>query len=55
MLQAMDDVLLLSMLVKGTSPSAIRIAQEKAAAEAEKRAQEKSREKVQHWLAAPPQ
>ncbi|KAF8433703.1 hypothetical protein L210DRAFT_3411547 [Boletus edulis BED1] len=50
LLEAMDDVLLLSMLLKGTAPQSIAAERERRHKEEELRSQEKSREKVQQWL-----
>ncbi|KAF8136158.1 hypothetical protein EV363DRAFT_1542522 [Boletus edulis] len=50
LLKAMDDVLLLSMLLKGTTPQSIAAQRERRHKEEELRCQEQSREKVQQWL-----
>ncbi|KAG6373280.1 hypothetical protein JVT61DRAFT_6907 [Boletus reticuloceps] len=50
LLQAMDDVLLLGMLLKGTTPQSIAAERERRREEEELRSQEQSREKVQQWL-----
>ncbi|KAG6369590.1 hypothetical protein JVT61DRAFT_14250 [Boletus reticuloceps] len=46
----MDDVLLLGMLLKGTTPQSIAAERERRREEEELRSQEQSREKVQQWL-----
>ncbi|KAF8427180.1 hypothetical protein L210DRAFT_546350 [Boletus edulis BED1] len=50
LLEAMDDVLLLSMLLKGTTPQSVAAEWERRHKEEELRSQEQSREKVQQWL-----
>ncbi|KAF8122435.1 hypothetical protein EV363DRAFT_1554526 [Boletus edulis] len=50
LLEAMDDILLLSMLLKGTTPQSIAAERERRHKEEELRSQEQSREKVQQWL-----
>ncbi|KAF8433695.1 hypothetical protein L210DRAFT_3555865 [Boletus edulis BED1] len=50
LLQAMDDVLLLGMLLKGTTPQSIAAERERRREGEELRSQEQSREKVQQWL-----
>lgn len=49
-LEAMDDVLLLSTLLKGTTPQSMAAEWEKQDKEKELHSQEHSREKVQQWL-----
>jgi hypothetical protein len=50
MLRAMDDVLLLSRLLKGQSPQSIAAEQQRQEEAADLRAMEASRAKVQQWM-----
>ena len=50
MLQAMDDIMVLSMLLKGITPEAMAAERERQQEEAELRAQEASRVKVLEWM-----
>jgi hypothetical protein len=50
MLRAMDDVLLLSRLLKGQSPQSIAAEQQRQEDAADLRAMEASRAKVQQWM-----
>jgi hypothetical protein len=54
MFRAMDDVLLLSMLVKGTTPELVAAERQKREEAEELRAQEASRAKVQEWIQSSP-
>ncbi|KAF8341157.1 hypothetical protein F5887DRAFT_1062495 [Amanita rubescens] len=55
MLRAMDDVLMLSMLLKGTTPELMATERQKREEEEELRAKEASRVKVQQWMQSSPQ
>jgi hypothetical protein len=50
MLQAMDNILALSMLVKGTSPESMAAERQRREEAKELRAKEASRVKVQEWM-----
>lgn len=50
MLQAMDDILVLSMLIKGTTPESMAAEAQRRAEAEELHAQEASKVKVQQWM-----
>ena len=50
MLQAMDDILALSMFIKGTTPELMAVERQRRAEVEESRAKEASKMKVQQWM-----
>jgi hypothetical protein len=50
MLEAMDNIRYLSMMLRGITPHAVAVERQKQEEEAESRAREASRIKVQKWI-----